>query len=520
MKTLLAAILFAYCVLTMRLIYENPVYSLKNPNFTLGGLFELTNATGQVSVMGMDRAIAMMCTLKEFNEGTSKAFQVSGVFNGLIYDAGGTLEKSEYAAMRLLEYNLKRELGNNLGVVDFTGEEIQVGAIITGIDTAIFFATQPVFSGFPLTFLGVQFLTSGIETNTTMEPRPNFKARIVPQSFVISAAASSAMALAIVQVLKYFNWSLVTVLYGRETFGTEGQGFLQPLLEENSILNICSLVTRASDASNEPIDELAACLNENDSRVVILWTGADTEGLIKLAQSIQARTKYKLVFITPEADLSTASYVSTSSLEPISTSFLFKNVNLVPFTDSFRACLEFTNLETQQYFKADLFNEYWRQKFNCSSDDDQCMKTSILSSTIEINQAADSTMLILKSISLMQNNCTFLNSILDSYDLNTLNKNFCQLETFTAADIYQILNLILYLGLPEFLALGTPLEGDAGLSRSLQILQINQTGSFISVGNYSSSTDTLKIDNNSLYWTDGDVPESGKHERCKCLEAN
>ena len=501
--------------LAKNLIYKEPTFNLKNPNFTLGGLFELTNALGQASVTGIDRAIAMMCTLKEYNEGKGQGFQVSGVFNGLIYDGGGTLKQSEYAAMRLLEYNLqnqtKVENSSETETVSFTGTDIQVGAIIAGIDTDIFFATQPVYAGFPLTFLGVQFLNSGVGTNTSTEPIPKFKARIVPQSYVISASATSSVAQAIVEMLKYFGWSLVTVIYGRDTFGMEGQYFLQPLLGKNSILTICDYITRSSDEeeSNEQIDNLTTCLNENESRVLIIWNGASTKVLTKLAQTIQSKTKYKLVFIAPGVELSTASYVDPNTLEPISTSFLFKNVNLVPFSDSFRACLEEINPETQPYFKTAIFQQYWQEKFSCPEDDDQCIKTSVLSTTIEINQAADSTMLILKSISLMQNNCSLLNLVLNSFNLSTDKKDFCQQETFTAADIYQIVNLVLYLGLPDFLTLGTTLEDNPASTKSLQILQINQTGHLIAVGNYSSTTNTLKIDNSSLYWTDGQVPESG-----------
>lgn len=145
----------------------------------------------------------------------------------------------------------------------------------------------------------------------------------------------------------------------------EGQYFLQPLLE-NSILSICDYITKtsSSDESNEPIDDLASCLNENDSRVLIIWSSKlhyhSRNGKID-----SIKTKYKLVFITPGAELSTATYIDPAYLEPISTSFLFKNVNLVPFSDSFRACLEEVNPETQPYFKSAIFQEYWQAKFDC-----------------------------------------------------------------------------------------------------------------------------------------------------------
>lgn len=495
--------------LTEKLYYKEPTFPLHYPNFTLGGLFEMTNSSGQVNVVGIDRAIAMMCTLKEFNEGnTGSAFKVEGVFNGLIYDAGATLTQSEYSAMKLLKYNLRNETGNKYKKMDINS--IQIGAIITGIDTDIFFATQPVFTGFPLAFIGVQFLSTGIGSNTTLDPHPFFKARIVPQSFVISASATSSIAEGIVKMLQYFNWSLVTVVYGSDAFGMEGQAFLQPLLQENSILTICNFITKTSDESIEPINFLSKCLSENDSRVVIIWSGASTKILVQLAQSIQSKTSCKLVFITPGVELSSAEFIPPNDLKPISTSFVFKNINLVPFTDSFRKCIEEINPSNQTYFNSEIFQEYWQKKFNCPVGNEECLKTSVLATTIEINQSIDATLLILKTINLMQNNCSYLNNLLDEFELNIEKKNYCQIETFTAADIYQIVNLVLYLGLPDFLTLGTSLDNGPGSLKSLQILQINQDGQIFAVGNYSSYTDTLKINNDSLYWTDGIVPESGK----------
>lgn len=489
------------CNVYSELIYVEPVYSLQNPNFTLGGLFGITVGPN-ISTDGVDRSLAMMCTLKEFNERRGP-FNVSGIFNGLIYDAGVTVRQSEYAAMRLLEYNLKdRKASDNLESQD----DIKVGAIIADLDTTVFFATQPVFSGFPFTFLGVQFLNSGIGGNNTLQPRPVFKSRIVPQSFVISAASSSSMAEAITKMLIYFNWTLVTVVYSSDTFGMEGQAFLQPTLQQNSILTTCSIITRTSSASadDSQLQSLADCLNRSDVRVVILWSGADSRILIQISNLLQSKTNSKLIFITPGSDTST--YVSSSSLQGLASSFLFKNVNLVPFSDSLRGCFDKIKPETQEYFESGLFQKYWEQKYKCPPDDNECLKQSLLASTIDINEVADSTMLILKCIYLMQNNCTSVNFLLNSYDLNLKKKDYCAKDEFTASDIYQMLNLVLYLGLPEFLTYGTNYSGSL---HSLQIIQINQTGQIVVVGNYTEND--LKIDDSILYWNNDNVPESGKH---------
>lgn len=484
------------------LIYNEPTYPLHNPNFTLGGLFGITSnqtsSSASVDKDGIDRSIAMMCALKQFNEARGP-FNVTGTFNGLIYDSGDTLKESEYAAMRLLEYDLKES-----DTAEAPEEErIQIGAVIADLKSTIYFATQPVYSGFPFTFLGVQYLSSGIGSNTTLQPRPVFHARIVPQSFVFSAAASSYMAQAIVNMLLYFNWSLVTVMYSSDIFGMEGQAFLQPIIQENYILTVCSVISKRIEAVNESeLQAVADCLNQNDSRVVILWSGIDSSIIVKICKLLQSKTKYKLIFITPGSE--PESYINSASLEGLSSSFLFKNINLVPFTDSFKECIEGINPATQEYFDPELFANYWQEKYNCRLDDPECFKQFALVSTIDINQVIDSTMLILKSIYLMQNNCSSLNGLLNFYNLNFKNRNYCTIDEFTATDIYQIVNLVLYLGLPEFLTLGT---NSSESLHSLQIIQLNQTGKIVSVGNYIKNE--LTIEQSKLYWQNGQVPLSG-----------
>lgn len=144
------------------------------------------------------------------------------------------------------------------------------------------------------------------------------------------------------------------------------------------------------------------------------------------------------------------------------------------------------------------------EKYNCRTDDPECVKQFALISSIDINQATDSTMLILKSIYLMQSNCSALNDLLDFYDLKFKNKNYCTMDEFTATDIYQIVNLVLYLGLPEFLTLGT---NSSESLHSLQIIQLDQMGKTAPVGNYIK--DELTMDKSKLYWQDGQVPLSG-----------
>jgi len=487
------------------LTYSEPTFPLQNPNFTLGGLFSITGLKSSVNKDGLEGALAMMCTLKEFNTGKG-SFALNGIFNGLIYDAGESLPQAESAAMKLLQYNLH----STNDQVKTENAAIQVGAIIAKLNTNIFFATQPIFAGFPFTFMGVQYINNGIFgsnfTSNSSNTVSEFRTRIVPQSFVISAASSSIMAASIVEMLVYFNWTLCTVIYSRDAFGMEGQAFLQPALQAKNILTTCSIITSTSDSNSSEFQSLAECLNQNDSRIVIFWSGADTRIIVSTCNYIQSLTKYKLIFISPGSE--TDQEINSNALVPLSSSFLFKNVNYVPISTDNIECISTARPENQEFFDLIQFQEYWNEKFTCessSNDEDvlQCQRQAFISTSIEMSQVIYSTQIILKSISLMQHNCTLLTNLMGTYDLS--HQDYCLKSEFTAADIYLITNLVLILGVPNFLASGTEAEGLA--SQSLQILQINQTGQVEPVGTYSAAQNITIFPN--IQWPNDQVPISG-----------
>ena len=88
-------------------------------------------------------------------------------------------------------------------------------------------------------------------------------------------------------------------------------------------------------------------------------SGASIKVLTKLAQTIQSKTNTKLGFIAPGVELSTASYVDPilwNRFQRVSSS----KCQFSPIFDSFRACLEEINLESQPYLNSH-FQQYWQE---------------------------------------------------------------------------------------------------------------------------------------------------------------
>lgn len=117
----------------------------------------------------------------------------------------------------------------------------------------------------------------------------------------------------------------------------------------------------------------------------------------------------------------------------------------------------------------------------------------------------DGTSLIVKSVSLIQYNCTLLNELMRQYNINGRREDYCRLETFTSSDINAILTLSLYLGYGEFLNLG--IEDPNSVPMGIALYQVQAERKVAVVGGF---TGQLDVDLDALYWTGGKVPVSGK----------
>jgi hypothetical protein len=343
-----------------RLIYSVPTYPLFGANFTIGGLLGLTGPDGHASRNTIDATLGIICQLEAFNEGNGQ-FPVNATMNFLAYDTTDRISHGVAAAVQLLRYDLQYRNGSaNLVSPD---PAIIIGAVLADMNVVQYVAANPVLSGLPFPVVGVNFLGFGVSYNASRIPtRP----RKVPSSYVESSSASLTMSRVIIEMLKRLDWSLVTVLYGDDTFGSEGQQFLAPLLFESNILTICSniLVTESIESI---LQKASACLNTSDSRVVILWLSTDVL-TFKVASYLQENSQVgNLIFIGPGVvDAKTLKVgPSVPGLSQFPSSFVFDSTLALTPSSAVKTCLSRLNPGSQRLISAPVFAEYWEKKFRC-----------------------------------------------------------------------------------------------------------------------------------------------------------
>lgn len=363
-------LLFIYLISLLvhaeRLRYVNPEFSIAWTNLTIGGLFPTTFSNGSVDVNGIDELLASICTLDCFNTGHGP-FLFSGQLNLINYDPTERLNASEAAVFQLLKYNLVPEGGVNTAAPISPDPSVRIGAIVASLNINQYLAAYPVYHDFLFPVAGVDYLGFGIpydEYPTSLFFK--FKPRNVPAPFVISTAASYAMASAVVQLLTYMNWTLSTVLYGPDVFGMEGQAYLPVMLQQYNLLTACDAILTQDDLSTI-VDGVASCLKARSSRVVIYWSGLAGQNI---TLSLQQQLGNSLIFILP------GKWALTGELSPTNTHQIFSNfpssfiLDFLDFplpTGCFQECLKD---KAYRQLPPSLLNQYWQHKFNCQYSDD------------------------------------------------------------------------------------------------------------------------------------------------------
>ncbi len=344
------------CSFRCDLIFQEPEYPLQSPNFTIGGLFP-TGFNGTTDTTGIEQLLASICTLECFNRGQGE-FPFSGNLNLIAYDSTRVVFKSQAAAMKLLGYNLKPANSSNDYVSD-----TEIGAILGSLTVFQYMAMVPIFRDFFFPVVGIDFLGYGIP----LAQYPGFeelKPRNVPAPFVISTAASFAMATGVVQLLQSLNWTLSTVLYGPDIFGMEGQAILPTLYPTYGLTQACSTILIAEKIESV-LEETAACLKERKLRVIVYWSG---EIGVNITNYLQEQLGGSLIYIfTGKYALQVPNSRGVGedliALSPFPSSFVFDYPVIVFPEQCLRNCI---NYELNNKLPSDLVNQYWENKFNCS----------------------------------------------------------------------------------------------------------------------------------------------------------
>lgn len=361
------------------LIYEPPEYPVQSPNMTIGGLFPLTKGpNGRVpDINGVEVQLSAICALDCFNKGKGK-FSFDGVLNMISHDTTERIYTSQSAAMKLLQHNLYSSDRNSSDSNSFNTSDTKVAAIIASLSTLQYLALYPIFADYQFPVIGTEFLGFGIPY-AQFPIQPIFHPRNVPWPYVNSASATFALATAVVQLLSAMNWTLSTVLYGSDVFGMEGQTFLPNLYPLYNLTQACSTIIVEGEKGSD-VDQIASCLKERQSRVVIYWSGQlGTD----ISLSLQEELDDSLIFIFPgnyalaeQATYYSLNRISPRFLDSFVSSFIFDYSQISPPQQCLADCL---NEGIAEKLPEALLEQYWKAKFNCTRGTLDCPKVLSLS---------------------------------------------------------------------------------------------------------------------------------------------
>jgi len=351
------------------IVYDVPEFSVQNPNFTIGSLLPITGKDGRIKSNSILEGVAMSCQMATFNQGLGP-FPLNATLNLLGYDSTEDTAVAQASAVYLLRYSLtelSKDANGSVVALSLSPDPyISMGVILSGVNVESFVVSSAIFADFKYLYLGIDYLGYGVGFNRT-DVKIHRVPRVVPQPYVISLAATFQMAKAVVSMMKAFNWNLVTVLYGGHAFGAEGQSSLQKLFEALGILTVCSDIL-IENAAESVLSRMSNCLNNNDSRVVLLWIAAD-EVISNTAQYLQSYSSVgNLVFIAPGVtEIQTASGVlSNEIMSKFPMSFIFGSAVVLTPGPAFIECMRTANPAKQTYFQQNQFNEFWQSHFDCT----------------------------------------------------------------------------------------------------------------------------------------------------------
>lgn len=214
-------------------------FSSNPESFVYGGIFSLSDTQGNPLASGYQDVLSMQCAVGDVNA-VAKVRGPNTTFFYQIYN-DQTLPSAGVRAATL-----------------FLSAGVPVAIGPTESDAATAVAT--LFAGFNYTII------SGSATAASLSDAA------VYGSFYRTIPSDTYAAEAIADLMIYFNWTLVTPIYSRDTYGLSGQQEFTTQAINKGILSTCGRVIPPGELTG--IQSTIDCLSGSQSTVVLLWMQA------------------------------------------------------------------------------------------------------------------------------------------------------------------------------------------------------------------------------------------------------
>lgn len=306
-------------------------FSSDPENFVYGGIFSMSTANGVPLPSGYQDVLSMQCAIKDVNALAAVQGPNTTFFYQIYNDQ--TMPSAAVRAATLLLT---------------AGVPVTIGP--TESDAAS--ADAALFAGFNYT------LISGSATSVALSDRTVYGTfyRTIPSDQYAAAVISDLML--------FFNWTLVTPIYSRDSYGLSGQQEFTKQAIQKSILVTCGRTIPPGQLTG--IQSTIDCLSSSQSSVVLLWMQARDAANV-IAALYNSTILPDLTFIGPD------SWGDTYDLESFAegafpVSYLEGTFGVVPRRGDqsrFEACISGLTPDSQDAQEIPGFLDFWESALRC-----------------------------------------------------------------------------------------------------------------------------------------------------------
>lgn len=311
-----------------------PSFTLPLEYFVYGGIFGLTeDYSGKPSLSGYQEMLAMKCAIDDINA-ISKVRGQNTTYYYNILNSQGSPSVSMRAGVELLS----------------AGVPVTIGPSIS--DSAV--AVASLYAPFNITIL------SGSTTANILSRRDLYG------TYFRTIPPDQAMADVVTDLMLYFNWTLVTPIYTRNTYGVSGQAEFQAQAAVKGILVTCGRFIPPGQTTG--LQNTINCLSTSQSSVVILWMGV-SDAFNVISEFYKSELLPDITFIATDGWGDTADVESFLNGQ-VPVSYLEGSLSVIPKRgdqSNFINCVSKIRPDDQNLPGID---NYWQVGLRCILSDD------------------------------------------------------------------------------------------------------------------------------------------------------
>lgn len=408
---------------------HQPTFSAAPVSFNYGGIFSISDLSGNPLPSGYQDVLSMQCAIGDLNAITKKNGQNTTFYYNIYND-----QTNPAAAVRA-------------ATLLFTaGVPVIIGPTESDAATSV----ASLYASFNETIISGSASAVGLSDSSVFG------------SFFRTIPSDQNAAIAIADMMLYFNWTLVTPIYSRDTYGLSGQQEFTSAAIARNILLTCGRVLPPGQLTG--LQSTIDCLTRSQSTVVLLWMQARDAAAV-ISAFYNSTVLPDITFVGPDSwgdsyDLN--AYADAN----FPASYLEGTLGVVPRKGDQSQYVQCIANLTAQDNTIPGFLDYWETSLRCLPTNDtkievctenvldrppfpdiscRCREEdnlSLVNSTHKVNYIYDAIFAAYNALDQINNNCTGVSE--------ATGEDFCGRDEFTTSDLQKVV------GIAEF-------EGRTGL---------------------------------------------------------